>query len=402
MASIKTIFTNIANAIREKKGTTTKYLPENMSAAISTIETGIDTSDATATPSDILLDKTAYANGEKIVGTIQTYNNEHENGYVQISTLKKLLDTTKSASSLFSYYTGASVDDLINYSDTENVIKTSSMFDECKNLQNIPLLDTSNVTNMRSMFYGCSKLQTIPKLDTSKVTDMNNMFYNCFNLQSIPQLTTSNVTSMDYMFNNCSNLTTLSQLDTSKVTTMQHMFDHCSKLTTIPQLNTSNVKSMGAMFNSCENLQTIPQLDTSNATDIGSMFCWCSKLQFVPQLNTSKNTDMGWTFYYCYELQTIDLTHMKIKSTSYSSNMCDNCYSLTKFIIRNMDTIPVLNSNAFNKCYHFTGTVNATYNPQGLKDGRIYVPDNMVDSLKQETNWSVYADIIVPLSTLVE
>ena len=43
MASIKTIFTNIANAIREKKGTTEKYLPENMSMAISTIETGGDT-----------------------------------------------------------------------------------------------------------------------------------------------------------------------------------------------------------------------------------------------------------------------------------------------------------------------------------------------------------------------
>ena len=101
MSSIKTIFTNIANAIREKKGTTTKYLPENMSAEISTIETGIDTSNATATPNDILLDKTAYANGEKIIGTVQTYNNEHENGYVQINALKKLLDARKSASYLF-------------------------------------------------------------------------------------------------------------------------------------------------------------------------------------------------------------------------------------------------------------------------------------------------------------
>ena len=67
-----------------------------------------------------------------------------------------------------------------------------------------------------------------------------------------------------------------------------------------------------------------------------------------------------------------------------------------------MDTAPALYSNAFNNCYHFTGTTNATYNPQGLKDGRIYVPDDKVDELKTATNWSVYADIIVPLSTLVE
>ena len=64
--------------------------------------------------------------------------------------------------------------------------------------------------------------------------------------------------------------------------------------------------------------------------------------------------------------------------------------------------MPALSSDAFTNCYHFTGTVNATYNPDGLKDGRIYVPDDKVEALKSATNWSVYADIIVPLSTLVE
>ena len=65
-----------------------------------------------------------------------------------------------------------------------------------------------------------------------------------------------------------------------------------------------------------------------------------------------------------------------------------------------MDTIPVLNSNAFTNCFHFTGTTNATYNPQGLKDGRIYVPDDKVAQLKKATNWSTYASIIVGLSEL--
>ena len=39
--------------------------------------------------------------------------------------LKKLLDATKSAYGLFNRYTGASVDDLITYSDTENVTDMS-------------------------------------------------------------------------------------------------------------------------------------------------------------------------------------------------------------------------------------------------------------------------------------
>ena len=222
------------------------------------------------------------------------------------STLKTLLDATKSTQYLFYNYKGTSVEDLISYNDTENV------------------------TNMGSMFQGCSNLTTIPQLDTSSATTMETMFYQCNMLTSIPQLATNLVTDMNNMFN------------------------QCSKLTTIPQLDTSKVKDMTGMF------------------------------------------------YQCYMLATIDITHMNITATYRSDSFAGSCYSLTKLIIRNMTTIPSLESNAFNNCYHFTGTTNATYNPQGLKDGRIYVPDDKVDALKTATNWSTYADIIVPLSTLQE
>ena len=142
--------------------------------------------------------------------------------------------------------------------------------------------------------------------------------------------------------------------------------------------------------------------DTENVTNMSYMFSNCLSLTTIPQLNTSNVTNMTSMFEYCYKLETIDITHMKITSTSYSMFFALGCFSLTKLIIRNMTTIPTLNSNAFNGCYHFTGETDSTYNPQGLKDGRIYVPDDKVDELKTATNWSVYADIIVPLSTLVE
>lgn len=222
------------------------------------------------------------------------------------STLKTLLDATKSAMYLFNKYSGASVSDLISYSDTENVTEMEYMFFQCLYVTTIPQLNTSNVKNMKGMFYDCQNLSTIPQLNTINVKTMESMFYDCYNLTAIPQLDTSSVTNMSNMFRDCRNLT------------------------------------------------------------------------------------------------TIDITHMKITSTFDANYFARNCYSLTKLIIRNMDTIPRLNENSFNDCYHFTGTTNATYNPQGLKDGRIYVPDDKVEALKAATNWSVYADIIVPLSTLVE
>ncbi len=189
---------------------------------------------------------------------------------------------------------------------------------------------------------------------------------------------------------------------TSSVTNMSRMFYYCKQLTTIPLINTSLVTTMSGMFTQCSKLTTIPQLNTSKVTDMGGMFQNCSKLTTIPQLDTSNVTNMSSMFYYCHLLTTIDITHMNITSTSSSNNFAFNCYSLTKLIIRNMTTIPPLDSNSFNNCFHFTGTTNATYNPQGLKDGRIYVPDDKVEELKTATNWSVFADIIVPLSTLVE
>ena len=120
-----------------------------------------------------------------------------------ITTLKKLLDATKSAYYLFNGYKGNTVNGLITYNDTSNVTTMSNMFTNCSSLISIPQLDTSNVTTMRSMFYHCSVLANIPQLDTSNVTDMAYMFNNCSWLTSIPQLDTSNVTDMRSMFSGC-------------------------------------------------------------------------------------------------------------------------------------------------------------------------------------------------------
>ena len=256
--------------------------------------------------------------------------------------LKEVLDESKNASQLFCGY--------VNYVST-------TWFNNLtyERLQKILSYNTtSSVTNMEGMFYYCASLTTIPSINTSLVTSMKNMFNTCRNLTTIPQLDTSNVTNMEGMFKECNKLTTIPQLNTSNVTTMERMFYYCSKLTTISQLDTSKVTNMIEMFRSCP------------------------------------------------KLTTIDITHMNIASTSDSDSFAWGCGILTKLIIRNMPSIPALNSNAFNYCYHFTGETDRTYNPQGLKDGRIYVPDDKVDALKTASGWSTYADIIVPLSTLQE
>ena len=72
------------------------------------------------------------------------------------------------------------------------------------------------------------------------------------------------------------------------------------------------------------------------------------------------------------------------------------CSPLIKVFIAQKDKVCTLAStDVFNLCYHILGRTDATDNPEGLKDGYIYVPASLLSQYKVATNWNTFATQII-------
>ena len=189
MARIDTLgnfLTDVADAIKNKKGDDTPILASEFDTEITNLPSG----------------------GSSHAWSAIGYNGEPKS-------LQEMFDYSKEI-----------------YDNWDNtIIDLKRKFVGDKKLVWFPLVDTSNVTNMNYTFNNCTSLKEIPQLNTSNVTNMSYTFNKCALLKEIPQFDTSNVTNMSGMFQSCELLENVPQFDTSNVTDMSYMFNLCNKLT---------------------------------------------------------------------------------------------------------------------------------------------------------------------------
>jgi hypothetical protein len=268
-------YPSLANAIGL---TSEKIMKGNTVIGVS----GNATSDADATADDIIKGKTAYVNGEKVVGTYEETGGESEYN------VKLVTDSSISTS-----FKVPSLITEIGTLDLQGMTSMSEAFKSFSRLKKIgELKNTNAVTSLSQTFAYCYALEELPEMDTSSATSMNQMCRECTNIKKVPKMNTSKVTDFGDAFYQCTNLEEIPEdFDFSKTTKLDSTFRACKALKSIPKFNTSTITNFYYTFANCDNLEEVAEIDTSNTTKTEYMFMSCPKLKNFPNLNLSKVTD---------------------------------------------------------------------------------------------------------------
>lgn len=240
---------------------------------------------------------------------------------------------------------------------------------------------TSNVTSIRDYaFYYMSNLTSANFPNATNIG--NNVFYGCSNLISANFPKTKNIGASMFVY--CRKLTSINFHNATSIGS--YAFGYCSSLTNIDVPYATNVKENA--FRECTNLINV---NLPNATTIDSYaFQTCSLLQSINLPNVT--LIYGHVFKECKKLTSVILPNITIIDNYGLSN----CYSLKEVLIEQTDSVCTLKGTmTFYNSYHIEGTTNSTWNPNGLKDGYIYVPASLLSQYKVATNWTKYASQIV-------
>ena len=211
-----------------------------------------------------------------------------------------------------------------------------------------------NKTNSNELINHQDIPDKIDSLVDSDIINEYNELLSMINQNTIIELNNNEIENINICFIECTSLTTI---DLPKCATInRHTFRGCTNLTTIDLPECTSIGS--SAFYSCKSLTTI---DLPKCTSIGS--------------NAFQN---------CTNLTTVNLP----ECTSIGDSAFCRCTSLTTIILSNNQVVTLENIRAFNNSSISNGS------------GYIYVPDNLVDSYKSDTNWSNYANQIKPISEL--
>ena len=325
--------TDVANAIREKDGSTGTINPQNFSDKIKAIQTGVDTSDGNIEPTTVLKGYKGYAKGVAVNGAIETYDGTVEDVVVVYTDCLTFTGedgefTLKATNKTWDGTLQWSTDHITwtTLSGTETIQSVGKKL-YLRGKANTTFYNTSSYNGVKwrlSAKAGCSgNIQTLldwesPPTSIPTADCYNSMFEGCTNLTTAPALpaTTLTVGCYSRMFLSCTSLTTAPELPamTLEAYCYSRMFAECFSLTTAPELPamTLEVSCYFRMFSDCKNLIIVPELPATTLKDncYSEMFNGCKNLTTAPVLPA---TTLAIS---CYKFMFGNCTKLKVNTSS--------------------------------------------------------------------------------------
>ena len=322
-SSLTALFTDIADAIREKTGDTDSILADEFPDIIR---------ERLQMPSLPYL--TFHSPSSFTLKVNDT--TKHWDGTLEYSTDTSTWSTWDGTTTLSSATSGS--DNVLYLRGTGNTKITGGSVDyrwvltgsDIKCIGNIEnLLDYATVGTRQhptmaaicyhSMFRDCTSLTQAPSLPATTLTDhcYENMFQGCTSLTQAPALPATTLAILCYygMFQNCTSLAQAPALPatTLAISCYRYMFDGCTSLTQAPDLPATTLANYcyTYMFRDCTNLAKAPELSATTLTEgcYYSMFYGCTSLTQAPALPATTLTEN------CYNNMFYGCTSLKLSST---------------------------------------------------------------------------------------
>ena len=271
--NLKDFLVDVADAIREKEGSSEPINPQEFSDRIRAIQGGGG--------NENLYGYTGHADEEglRAIGwdddDIEYFKqhgikwNEDEDDLYKVSDDNKALYGVLTAENIQDYKDRIVYLPKINLSVLKSI---TALFKECVNMIGVPLLNTKGFPAMTNMFHTCRSLTYIPPMDTSSVTAMGNFCYSCYSLTDLPMLDTSKVIDFSGAFFGCYSLRKMPPWDFGAATTTYRTFYGAASLTDLPDLNLISLVSGGRTCYNCYCLKNVGQVNFGPSATLSEFF----------------------------------------------------------------------------------------------------------------------------------
>ena len=316
-STLAALFTDIADAIREKTGTTATIVADDFPDVIRNV-LQVKTYLTFSSPSSFTLkvnDTTKHWDGTLEYST-DTSNWSTWDGTTTLSSATSGSDNvlylrgtgntviTGNNNSYKWVLTGSNIactgniENLLDYATVESGNHPTManycyrwMFRDCTSLTRAPALSATTLSTYcySNMFQGCTSLTKAPALPATTLADdcYNDMFYGCTGLTQAPALRATTLKNYCYqsMFRGCTSLTQAPALPATTLADYCYndMFYSCTGLTQAPALPATTLKNYcyQGMFYDCTGLTQVPALPATTLKNYcyRYMFQDCSKIK---------------------------------------------------------------------------------------------------------------------------